>query len=119
RLRSTLRAADSVGRIENTTARLGGDEFVVLLDGLNGPSDCITVAERILAAFSESFQLGGHSVTVSTSVGVAFGNPTYVRPEEMLRDADIAMYRAKSLGKARHALFDETLHAEAMSRLRM
>jgi diguanylate cyclase (GGDEF)-like protein len=119
RLRSTLRASDALGRIENTTARLGGDEFVVLLDGLSGPTDCVVVAERLLSAFGESFELGAHHVTVSTSVGITVGNAAYTRPEEMLRDADIAMYRAKSLGKARHALFDEALHAEAMERLHM
>jgi len=120
RLTSAVRGLDSVVHIaEDTTARLGGDEFIVLLDGLRKASDAVIVADRIQQRLSEPFNLRGHEVVVSTSIGIAVVERDYERPEDVLRDADTAMYRAKSAGKARHAIFDERLHSEALARLRL
>ncbi len=120
RLTSAVRTLDSVVHIaEDTTARLGGDEFIVLLDGLKRASDAVVVAERIQQRLSQSFDLRGHDVAVSVSIGIAVVEQPYERPEDILRDADTAMYRAKSAGKARHAIFDERLHAEALARLKL
>ena len=98
RLSDQLRRADSV-------ARLGGDEFVVLLDDADeGRSR--QVAERLVDALGAPFQIGDQSVQSGASIGVARAGPGYRRADEMLRDADIAMYHAKAAGKGRYALFD-------------
>jgi diguanylate cyclase (GGDEF)-like protein len=120
RLTAAVRALDSVVHFtEDTTARLGGDEFIVLLDGLRKSSDAMVVAERIQQRLQACFTLKGHDVTVSASIGITVVERPYDRPEEILRDADTAMYRAKSSGKNRYAIFDESLHSEAMTRLRL
>src|SRR5690606_18252848 len=90
-----------------------------LLDGLRRASDAVIVADRIQQRLGETFDLRGHEVAVSTSIGIAVVERDYERPEDVLRDADTAMYRAKSAGKARHAIFDERLHSEALARLRL
>jgi len=120
RLTTTVRALDSVVHFsEDTTARLGGDEFIVLLDGLHRSSDALVVAERVQNRLNSTFALGAHEVTVTASIGITVVERSYDRPEDILRDADTAMYRAKGSGKARYAMFDESLHAEAMARLKL
>ena len=82
-------------------ARLGGDEFTVLLEDVFYPADAIRVAQRIQARLAAPFKLQGKDIVISTSVGVACSNSSYDRAEELLRDAEIAMYRAKRSGKNR------------------
>ncbi|HEX3083528.1 MAG TPA: EAL domain-containing protein [Pyrinomonadaceae bacterium] len=101
----------------DTVARLGGDEFAVLLDGVAGPHEAIQTAERILESVSRPCTLGDHEVVGSASIGIAFSQTGYQTPEDMLRDADTAMYRAKSNGKARYEVFDVKMHAHAVEAL--
>jgi diguanylate cyclase (GGDEF)-like protein/PAS domain S-box-containing protein len=101
----------------DTVARLGGDEFAVLLDGVTGPHEAIQTAERILESVSRPCELGDHEVVGSASIGIAFSQTGYQTPEDMLRDADTAMYRAKSNGKARYEVFDVKMHATAVEAL--
>jgi diguanylate cyclase (GGDEF)-like protein/PAS domain S-box-containing protein len=103
----------------DTVARLGGDEFTVLLEDLSNVTEAIEVAERLQQALALPFNLNGHEVFTTVSIGIALSSTGYDRPEEVLRDADTAMYRAKVLGKARHEVFDKTMHAFAMNLLQM
>jgi diguanylate cyclase (GGDEF)-like protein/PAS domain S-box-containing protein len=106
-------------RPEDTSARLGGDEFVVLLDGIGGLTDATRVADRIQEAVGQAFPLAGHEVFTSASIGIVLSTNGYDEPEELLRDADLAMYRAKARGKARYEIFDVDMHAAAMVRIRL
>ena len=112
RLEACLRQVDVV-------ARFGGDEFAVLLDGINDPDDAARVAEKIQREFAAPFDLAGQEVFTTVSVGIALGATGYERSEDVLRDADIAMYRAKDGGRARHKVFDRAMHERAVSRLRL
>ncbi len=111
------RGADGGDMSNPTLARLGGDEFTVLLDNLRHPSDAIRVAERIQAALSAPFSVAGRDIYSAASIGIAIGSAGYAASEEVLRDADIAMYRAKSNGKGRCEIFDQTMHTAAIERL--
>ncbi len=102
---------------EDTLARLGGDEFAILLRSIHDPSDAIRVADRVLSLLKQPFTLRGQDVYVPTSVGIALSATGYERPEDVLRDADTAMYRAKQRGKGRYELFDAGMHAEAVALL--
>jgi PAS domain S-box-containing protein len=122
RLERCLRATDTVARIGGETftlARIGGDEFTVLLDELKEPGDAERAAERIMKGLSEPFLLGGKEVFTSASIGIALSTSAYHRPEEILRDADTAMYRAKTLGKARFVVFNTDMRASVMARLEL
>ncbi len=110
RLQDCLESSDSV-------ARLGGDEFAILLQELPKSEVATHVAERIQAAFIEPVILGEHEVVISASIGIVMSQPTYQHPEDMLRDADIAMYRAKAQGRARYQIFDQLMHQGATVRL--
>lgn len=101
----------------DTVARLGGDEFTVLLEDLEDPTEATVVAQRILSALNVAFVLSGHEVFATASIGVALSNRVYSQPEDMLRDADTAMYRAKSEGKARIQVFDASMHTRALELL--
>ncbi|HEX8846735.1 MAG TPA: EAL domain-containing protein [Pyrinomonadaceae bacterium] len=103
----------------DTVARLGGDEFTVLLEDLMNVTEPMDVAERLQKALALPFNLNGHEVFTTVSIGIALSTTGYERPEEVLRDADTAMYRAKMLGKARHEVFDKTMHTLAMNLLQM
>jgi diguanylate cyclase (GGDEF)-like protein/PAS domain S-box-containing protein len=100
-------------------SRLGGDEFTILLDGLRDPSDAMRVAKRIQAAMAKPFQIAGRGLFISTSIGIALSTTPHERPEDLLRDADIAMRRAKALGKSRCQLFDSEMHTRAVNRLKL
>jgi len=118
RLRTCMRSIDAVARIEeDVAARVGGDEFIILLEGLRELGDSARVAQRFLEVLARAFRLDGREVTIGASVGIATSEGQYVRAEEVLRDADTAMYRAKSLGKGRYALFDPEMHDAAKRRL--
>jgi len=111
RLRSCLRPSDTI-------ARLGGDEFAILLLNITRLEDAIEVADRLHAALKNPFSLSGQEVFTSSSVGIALG-ASYQRPEDLLRDADTAMYRAKALGKARYQVFDAAMHDSVVTLLQM
>ena len=118
RLEQSLRSTDTVARfVDCTLARLGGDEFTVLLPGVRNAADAVAVAERLVAALSQPFELEGREIVVSISVGVVMGDARYRRAEDMVRDADTAMYRAKDRGRARSELFDTSMLAAAEERL--
>jgi len=121
RLEKCLRSSDTVARLGETftVARLGGDEFTILLDDLKEPDDAKRAAERLMDALTSPFVLAGKEVFTSVSIGIALGNTAYDKPEDMLRDADTAMYRAKSLGKARYEVFDADMRASVMARLQL
>jgi diguanylate cyclase (GGDEF)-like protein/PAS domain S-box-containing protein len=103
----------------DTVARLGGDEFTILLEELAGPEDAIEVARRVQEAVSRPFRIGGHEVFTTASIGIALSGTGYERAEDILRDADTAMYRAKSEGKNRHVVFDTAMHDRAMRLLQL
>jgi len=123
RLEKCLRSTDTVARLGETetftVARLGGDEFTVLLDDIKDPDDAKRAADRMMKALVAPFILGGKEVFTSVSIGIALSNSAYEQPEEILRDADTAMYRAKSLGKARYEVFDADMRASVMARLQL
>ena len=106
RLAACVRAPDIV-------ARLGGDEFALLLDECHGPESACHVAQRVIDALSEPMRVAGKELFSSASVGIAFCHERYTSAEELLRDADVAMYRAKAHGRHRFEIFDETLHLQA------
>jgi len=103
-------------RTSDTFARLGGDEFAMLIEGIDHETDAVRTAQRILDSLNISFDAGGHEIFTSASIGIALSSG-YRRAQDMLRDADIAMYRAKSRGKARHELFDTAMHERALKLL--
>jgi diguanylate cyclase (GGDEF)-like protein/PAS domain S-box-containing protein len=113
------RRLETCVRPGDTLARLGGDEFTVLLEDIRSETDATRVAERIHKALAEPFTVGGTDVFISASLGIALSSSGYVKPEEMLRDADIAMYRAKSKGRSRHEVFDADMHRRAVSMLQL
>jgi diguanylate cyclase (GGDEF)-like protein/PAS domain S-box-containing protein len=121
RLESCLRKSDMATRINShcTVARFGGDEFVILLSHVKRGEDACRVAERILGALSQRVSINGHDVVSTVSIGIALFSPDYQHPEDLLRDADTAMYRAKSAGKNRYALFDQAMRMEAVARLQI
>lgn len=117
RLSARLRAVDTVAvATRNTLARLGGDEFVVLLDGLHRSEDAIRVALRIERELAAPFDIGGHEILASTSIGICVVDARHETPEALLRDADLALYQAKGAGKSGHAVFEAALHADAVAR---
>ena len=112
RLEACLRPGDTV-------ARLGGDEFTILLEDLSTAEDAIEVALRVQEAVSQPFNISGHEVFTTASIGIALSNTGYERAEDLLRDADTAMYRAKMMGKKRHVVFDKEMHDRAMELLQI
>lgn len=105
-------------RMHDTVARLGGDEFAILLEALDNPSEAVEVITRIQAALEPTIALRGRKVTVSASVGVAHALPGDTA-DEVLRNADVAMYRAKDSENARYAVFEPRMHAAAVDRLEL
>ena len=103
----------------DTVARFGGDEFTILLDEITDVSDATRVAERIQEALQSPFILDGHEVFTSASVGIALSATGYEIPNDVVRDADTAMNRAKALGKARHEMFDRAMHTQSSRRLQL
>ncbi len=98
-------------------ARLGGDEFVILLEDITGFDQVVPITERILRDCQTPFDLDGYEMSISTSIGVVLGTPHYVQASELLRDADIAMYKAKSQGGNNYRIFDAQMHIQALNRL--
>ncbi|QSX78206.1 bifunctional diguanylate cyclase/phosphodiesterase [Agrilutibacter solisilvae] len=110
RLLSCVRSSDVV-------ARLGGDEFAILMEDIQVPEDACHTAQRAIASLSEPMYIAGKELFTSASVGIALGHARYSKAEELLRDADVAMYRAKAHGRQRFEIFDERLHQEALQLL--
>jgi diguanylate cyclase (GGDEF)-like protein/PAS domain S-box-containing protein len=125
RLAASLRQHQAVARLalmahgDDTMARLGGDEFAVLLDDIKDPTDAIRVANRIQDAVAAPLTFNGQEVVSSASIGIALSSTARDRAEDLLRDADIAMCRAKAAGKARCEVFDGEMQAQAVDRLRL
>jgi diguanylate cyclase (GGDEF)-like protein/PAS domain S-box-containing protein len=113
------RSLETCVRPGDTAARLGGDEFAILLDDIRSLDDAERLTRRIEDRLAAPLQVDGNEIYINASIGIAFGTAGYERPEEVLRDADAAMYRAKSLGRNRHEVFNEALHLEALDRLRL
>ncbi len=130
RLEGTLRSSDVVWRpspgepsehlqAEHTVGRLGGDEFIVVLHNIREAADAIRVAQRIQQSLSCPFQIGERDIFASLSIGIAIGVTGYATPDEVLRDADTAMYRAKAQGMGRFEVFDVAMRAQALERLQL
>jgi diguanylate cyclase (GGDEF)-like protein/PAS domain S-box-containing protein len=112
RLETCLRPGDTV-------ARLGGDEFTILLEDVRESREVTAIAQRIQKELALPFNLGGHEVFTTASIGIAPSATGYERPDDILRDADTAMYRAKSLGKSRYEIFDKEMHTRAVNLLHL
>ena len=112
RLRAVLRP-------EDTIARLGGDEFAILVEGVRLPDETLALAERVLAAFAAPFELAGRQMTVRSSIGVVVAAVGDRTGDDLLRDADVAMYRAKVGGRGSYALFEPSMQAEVAARMEL
>jgi diguanylate cyclase (GGDEF)-like protein/PAS domain S-box-containing protein len=116
---ATARRLQACLHTGDTIARLGGDEFTILLDDIQGISDATRIVERIQRQLALPFNINGHEVFTGASIGIALSSTGYERPEDVLRDADTAMYRAKALGKARYEVFDPAMRERAVERLQL
>ncbi|HQZ31074.1 MAG TPA: EAL domain-containing protein [Arenimonas sp.] len=115
-------AARRIGRCvrdPDMVARLGGDEFAIVLDFIHTADDAVAVADRVIASLAEPMRIAGKELYTSASIGIALVDARYRSPEELLRDADVAMYRAKANGRQRYAIFDEQLHDAALKLLEL
>ena len=110
RLRYAMRPQDII-------AHFGADEFTVLAKNISSLADVESVIQRIQRSISRLYNLSGKQLAFSASIGVVIGSENYENPDEILRDASIAVHRAKSLGKARHQIFDVSMHRHALLRL--
>jgi PAS domain S-box-containing protein/diguanylate cyclase (GGDEF)-like protein len=124
RIGADLRQQPSAGRAAGASEecglfRLGSDEFAVLLETVGDPSDAMRVARRMQISVAEPFQLEARELRVSMSVGIALSTAAHTRPEDVLKDADVAMRRAKALGGSRCEVFDEAMHTRAVGRLKL
>jgi PAS domain S-box-containing protein len=130
RLKESVRRADTVSRPrtsdvperpanDDTLARLGGDEFCILLDDIRDPIEAVRVAERVQAELAIPFLVTQQEIVISASIGIAAGSSPHTHAEDLLRDADIAMYRAKRAGKARCEVSDTAMHENAVKRLQL
>ncbi|HEY9890001.1 MAG TPA: EAL domain-containing protein [Candidatus Obscuribacterales bacterium] len=106
-------------RDTDLVARLGGDEFVILLEEVESPNAAVQVAERILEDLRSPFLIGGQQIFISASIGIVVGKPEHANAETLIRNADIAMYRAKADGRASYAIFDPAMHAQVLQRMQL
>jgi diguanylate cyclase (GGDEF)-like protein/PAS domain S-box-containing protein len=121
-LQAIARKLQSCIRPRDTLARLGGDEFTILLLDITNIKDAISVAERIHRELNFPFKINTWEFFINTSIGIALSNTSIIdedRGENLLRDADTAMYRAKAMGKARYAVFNQNMHQKAIARLQL
>ena len=112
RLRACLRPSDLI-------ARHGGDEFTILVENIQGLDEATAVADRAHEELARAFNVGGHDVFSTASIGIVIGAPHYKHPDEVLRDADTAMYRAKAAGKSGYVVFDDTMHEQVKENLKL
>jgi len=115
----TARRLELAVRPGDTVARLGGDEFAILLEDVQEPGDAVRVAERIQSSLKIPIKIENQDIVSTVSIGIAMSQTGYEKAEDVLRDADTAMYRAKSEGRARHEVFDSAMHARAVSLLKI
>ena len=113
------RRLERIRRAGDTVARLGGDEFAFLVEGVEDTASAGRVADRVQRELAQPFQIDGEEVFTRASIGISLGGPAEHRPEDLLRDADTAMYRAKAEGVAGHAMFDATMHDDAVAALQL
>jgi diguanylate cyclase (GGDEF)-like protein/PAS domain S-box-containing protein len=106
-------------RPEDTFARFGGDEYTVLIEDIEDPADAMRVADRIVEGFRKPFVLDGQEFFAAASIGIAYGSDSTTSPEEVLGNADAAMYRAKEGGALGYEVFDESMHVQALERLEL
>ena len=118
-LLAIARRLDRIRRAGDTVARLGGDEFAFLIEGVDDAASAGRVADRVQRELAQPFDINGQEVFTSASIGIALGGETEHKPEDLLRDADTAMYRAKGSGIATHAVFDITMHDHAVAVLQL
>ena len=118
-LKQIARRLELATRTGDLIGRLGGDEFVILLSEMLVEADAVQIAERIQESLEIPFDLTGNEVYISASIGIALSAAGHTRAEDMLRDADIAMYRAKAKGRARYQVFDQEMHEQATSHLQL
>jgi diguanylate cyclase (GGDEF)-like protein/PAS domain S-box-containing protein len=119
RLRRCLAAGEGSDAGRATAAHVGGDEFAVFLEGIADVNDAVRTAKAIQDELLAPFEVEGNDVFTSTSIGIAVGDGDYDRAEDLLRDADTAMFRAKALGKGSYVVFDAGMHARAVSLLKL
>ncbi len=115
-LQAVAQRLEAVLRPNDTVARLSGDEFALLLDDVCEEREAIVISGRVLQTMQAPFLLDGREVSVGASIGIAFATARS-KPEQVMRDADVAMYRAKADGKGRHAIFDAAMHQQVVRRL--
>ncbi len=118
RLLENVREQDTISR-SDAIARFGGDEFSIFLDDVTSERDAFLVAERLKEVMSQPILIAGQEVFVNVSIGITMYSPAYVLPEELLRDAEIAMYRAKELGKSQVVIYDNIMHNALVQRLKL
>jgi diguanylate cyclase (GGDEF)-like protein/PAS domain S-box-containing protein len=116
---AVARRLESLLRPGDTVARLGGDEFAILLEDIEEMNDATRAAERIQKELALPFNLDEHDIFTTASIGIALSSTGYKHPEDPLRDADTAMYRAKASGRARHEIFDKEMHEIAVGQLKL
>ncbi|HEX3351704.1 MAG TPA: EAL domain-containing protein [Terriglobales bacterium] len=126
RLTASLREVDTISRPQltasvkdDTLARVGGDEYTILLEDIRDPSDAIRVAERLQSRVAAPFTVHGYEIVATASIGIALSTTVCAHAEDLLRDANIAMYRAKQTGKGGCEVFDTAMHAGAVRRLEL
>jgi diguanylate cyclase (GGDEF)-like protein len=121
RLEASLRVTDVMVRPQSghAMARIGGDEFTFLINGIRDEAGARRIAERLLGAFAKPFEVQGREIYASASIGLVMYDPRYQRGEEMIRDADTAMYQAKVAGKGRYEVFDTSMLARVERRLQI
>jgi diguanylate cyclase (GGDEF)-like protein/PAS domain S-box-containing protein len=118
-LAETARRLERCLRPEDTVARLGGDEFALLLEGITAVGDAVRVAERIQQQLKRPVTLGGHEVFAAGSIGISLSAPGGGRAEDLVRDADTAMFRSKALGSGQPVVFDAVMHVDVLARLKI
>ncbi|HEY9861543.1 MAG TPA: EAL domain-containing protein [Candidatus Obscuribacterales bacterium] len=113
------RRLESCLRIGDTVARFGGDEFTVLLENIKDVQDAIRVAERLQRELQLPFYLSGHEILITASIGIALSSSDHNQPEDILRDADLALYQAKASGRTRYEIFDASMHRGNLAHIQL